>query len=91
MGSMDHIGFGFSVRGQVTAPIVASASGTVAVALEAEDGMAQGPMMVADVPMDATGRLHQGDRVALVALAVRSGEPLSLAWREGVSRIGKLC
>jgi hypothetical protein len=90
IGSMDHIGLGFSMRGEVTAPIFASASGTAAVAMEAEDGMAHGPMMVADVPMDVARPLHQGDRVALVALTVRSTEPLSLAWREGVSRIAKI-
>lgn len=86
-GLIDGIGWGDAVRGHLRAPIVSSAGGTTAVALDVQAGTTRGDVMLIDVPNVMVEGCSVGDEVAAWRLARRSDEPLTLAWREGTSSL----
>lgn len=86
-GVIDGFGWGEAARGPVRAPIVMAAGGTAAVPLNVQVGTVKGDAMLIDVPAALIGECSIGDQVSVWRLTRRSDEPLTLAWREGMSAL----
>jgi hypothetical protein len=86
-GRLETFGWGDAVRGEVTAEVTVAASGAAAVPLNVDVGTATGMATVIDVPAALVAECGIGDPIALWQLDRRSDEPLTLAWRDGVSSI----
>ena len=89
-GRIEAIGWGEAIRSTVSGDLVQAASGVAAVPVSIDQGTVTGGALVVDVPQSRTSSLSIGTRTAFVGLALRSEDPLSLAWREGISRMAVL-
>lgn len=84
-GVVDRFGWGEAGRGHIRLPIMVSGSGMAAVPVEIEHGTILGPAMVIDVPAALVANLSVGDAFSMWAVVERSDDPLTLAWRDGLS------
>ena len=86
-GKVDRLGWGASIRGSVSAPVVTASSGVAAVPIEAEIGSVTGSGIITDVPMTVAESLSVNVPISVVGLAIRSNEPIAFAWKEGITRL----
>jgi hypothetical protein len=86
-GKVERLGWGEAIRGVVAAPVVIAAGNRGALQMDVGEGTVAGAVVVIDIPAELVSGLDVGNELATWGLALRSDDPVTLAWRDGSSAI----
>lgn len=84
-GRVERFGWGEAGRALISGPIVVADNGAAAVPIDVTEGTITGQATLTDIPQTLVRGLDIGNRLSIWRVARRAGEPLTLAWREGIS------